>query len=606
MSTPVTKVYNFNTPSEYTYDPTKIEVSGGLARLILEDNAGLNFNQPFDNNTGFTYDAAKAEFTGGLVRQKQQTPASATFGANFDASIDGNWGGGSLIGTAFGGAAVASGKLDLTGGTQKYVRYSAIGNAPSAQVGCIRWKWTPNYSGNPVDDQFPFSISDNTDNDYNSLAIFHSSSGQLTVRVCNSTGNFIIASVALGVLNPVAGTEYEFEFDYDLTGGATRIFINGVQFGSTITTTGIRGASINYITLGNLQTVGIRIPNQKINDFELFSTVQHTTNYTPGYTVPDNVYAFTSVALPAMVYSELGDIQAFTGLASTESGNVRQVWNDLYWTGAAWAASDGSWAQSNPLATILANIATFPASDTLSIDVVFNLSNTVQSSISDLTVTFTGQIYPTDNPKITPTTALRTDDLQSISETVTKSGSDDVRYTMSVDGVEKFWNGSAWTNSAGYAQTNTVAEITANAVALISAKADIIPIAYLHSGTGQTTPSILNLAEIGDFAPPEITAPITTPVYGWVYDAKGNPLAGIAITARPTTPAGYNTELDISTKKMETSSAADGYWELFIINTDGMTVGTRYEIQLTGDEYTKTYSVRIPVNANGYNVLDLP
>ena len=234
------------------------------------------FTQDFNSDAGFTYDSSKAEFVGGILRQKDQRATNSTCGATFSNDVNLNWGNGTLTGTPYNGASVDSGKLDLTGGAQKYVRYSAVGNANSQQVGAIKIRYTPNYNGSPASDQFPFSMSANTDNDSNSLTIFHSSTGQITVRICDSLGNYIVANVALGLWSAVSGTEYEFELNYDLTTGATRFFINGVQFGTTITSTGTRTSDINYITLGNLQTVSTRIPNHKLNDFEVFSTVQHT------------------------------------------------------------------------------------------------------------------------------------------------------------------------------------------------------------------------------------------------------------------------------------------------------------------------------------------
>ena len=126
--------FPYTTESNYTFDNTKIELDAGKAKLKLQQD-DVDFTEDFADDTDFTYDSDLAEFTGGLVRQKDQRPANATFGASYTNNINGNWGNGILTGTAYNGAGVSNGKLDLTGGGVKYVDYDAAENYQAIMEG---------------------------------------------------------------------------------------------------------------------------------------------------------------------------------------------------------------------------------------------------------------------------------------------------------------------------------------------------------------------------------------------------------------------------------------------------------------------------------------
>ncbi|MCH6577472.1 MAG: hypothetical protein IH807_06560, partial [Proteobacteria bacterium] len=127
------------------------------------------------------------------------------------------------------------GKLDLKGNTKQYVDYVATSNADSQQVGAVRFKVTPNYTGAPsTDTQFLFSISQAEGNVNNHLAVHHDiTSGNLRIAMNDQAG--VSNTVILGAWSPVAGVEVEFELNYDFNGGAQRLFLDGVQLGSTAT-----------------------------------------------------------------------------------------------------------------------------------------------------------------------------------------------------------------------------------------------------------------------------------------------------------------------------------------------------------------------------------
>lgn len=82
----------------------------------------------------------------------------------------------------------------------------------------------------------------------------------------------------------------------------------------------------------------------------------------------------------------------------------------------------------------------------------------------------------------------------SLTETVTKSGSDNIQYQMKVGNVLQYWNGSAWVSSDGsFLQSNSVSTINSNAASLISSPPETFQVQIVFSGSGTTTPMISNL-----------------------------------------------------------------------------------------------------------------
>lgn len=724
--------YPFTTPGNYTYDADKIEVADGKAKLKLNDlpdqdfnedfaddtgftydsdkseftdgkvqqkmvdNAGLEFNQPFDSDSGFTYDSDKAEFTGGLVKQKDKMPDGATCGANFGANINlQGWSGGVVTGTAVGGAAVSGNKLDLTGGG-KYVDYNADLNADSQQVGCVRLKYTPNYNGTSPSYYPIFSIL-KANAVANNIIMLRHESGNVKVFIEDSSGSNIM-SASLPSWTVVQGQTYEIELNWDLTTGATRLFIDGIQHGSTQTATGIRDSNISIFRLGGNYN-GVQTNNCYIDDVLVFPTVQHTTDYTPDYSVPTYRYDSSKVELPAFSYSSLGDIQAFTNFVTTENNTPHYVINDKYYSGG-WVVSDGSYAQSNTAAEVLANIATLPLSDTVNIDVVFNSNNSaamdcgdltltytgqkvegsvvicpemhytgvgtlqaitnfvttdqnsprytlqigrsgdylywdgaqwsvsdgtyaqanneatflahvadldiegevygqfkiifddstsVQMNVSDLTVTVTGQTYPTDNPKIEVASTFSAEAILSAAETATKTGSDEIKYHAKVGSLYYWINDDTLEESDGtYAQANTAsewneffAEQTVPETPSICAWR-----ALLHSADGLTTPELDQIILTYDYYGGSVTDPTTCILFGTEYDAEGNPVSGMTIKAVLNKRAEYNDEIGIGVTEISTTTDDDGYWDMDLIPNELLTPDdTTYEITFTKSGY---------------------
>lgn len=324
----------------------------------------MTINVVFPLDDPSNYAVAGVEISGGAARLVQQVEANETFRCRFqvDADFDATLADGSPVGTPVGGPVVTGGKLELLGAAApKYVQFAGAGNFDAnPQQGAVRFKVTPNYSGgHPNRTQFFFNISHSHLDARNNLAIHHDAgSGNLRMSMFDQSG--VSNSVILGAWSPVAGTEYEFEWNYDFDTGEQRLFIDGVQFGATQTKVFTRSSTIGIMRLGHATTSDSASfsADFTLDDFQHFTAVQHTANYTPG---PSPVeYSTGTLETNAAFQAE-----AVTGFGSTETPNggtvlfALRIDGQLRWfDGLAWADSDGSAAEMNTAADINANAAT--------------------------------------------------------------------------------------------------------------------------------------------------------------------------------------------------------------------------------------------------------
>jgi hypothetical protein len=658
-------------------------------------------------------------------------PQQPTFYAGYNEDENGDWGNGVLTGTLT-NATVSGGYLDLRGGTLKYATYDPLNNFTAAQTGCIRVRWVPNYSGSPASNKNIIDVSDGAGNT-NRLAFGHNNVGELFFVLYNAASVSLYSSIVYGTWTPVAGTTYEFELNWDLNAGATRLFVDGVQFGSTKTDIGtyiLAGQTVLRIGTQHLAT---SIADFQINDILLFNNIQHVANYTPDWTgVRAYEYDADVVTLPEMEYTGAGTLVSFDNFATTEGNSPRYALqiarsgNYLYWTGAAWATSNNTFAQANDKATFLANIATLPVNGQIygQFRIYTQSNNGSQQSVSDLTATLTAQIYPTTNPTIdidqailatatgelvaawnsfiattsisgsdavrfvlsddnavtwkywtgaawaasvgyaqsnnaatvntniatfpitangmmvrvylhsndgtttpnignlvvnyddfiypitnpivSPVATVGAEQLLSVAAITIEAGADAVRYTLLIDGIETYWNGSVWTISSGYAQTNTIAEINTNAASLVLTGGHVIsPIIYLHSNNGSTTPSIDLFALTYNFFSgiPDIIDRCV--VWGYIYDSNGDPIEGVTVSAQIPNSVGYKTALNIGIVSVSATTSATGYWELELIDTFGMIPNTtKYKFAFSGVGISRYALKSIPAQATiKYNEL---
>ena len=187
---------------------------------------------------------------------------------------------------SFGTATISNSKLTLTGYDLSYVRWHTTAFANTFTVKML---YTPNYSGMPTTTQRLIQMG-TPGSSANIYILEHNSggSGYLYTQTNNSNG-FPGIMNGFAPWSPVSGTEYEFEINHDGTSGVT-LFINGVQFGPKITGTCSR-SNDQYIQFGtSLDSPGPQYyVNHSVRNVIIYNTIQHTSNYTPGYTMPESV-----------------------------------------------------------------------------------------------------------------------------------------------------------------------------------------------------------------------------------------------------------------------------------------------------------------------------
>lgn len=593
----ITKTFPFTTPGNYTIaEPTKAEITGGYAQCKLVDLPGQDYLQEFTNDTGFTYDNTKAEFVGGVLRQKDNTPTDETFYCSYETDIDGSRGLGTLTGTAVGGAAVVSGYLDLAHNDTRYVTYNADLNADSQQTGCIRFWITPNYSGTPASLQ-PFFFVGRPVVGSNRIYISHDASGNLAIYSNSESGSSNFALVT--AWSPTSGTEYNIELNYDITAGATRVFIDGVQLGSTNTNTGTRDSDIPIVKVGASHT-GILTPNFSVRRLEIFSTVQHTSNFTPE--VPQEFIYFDSKALvPIYNVPGPGSVQSIDHYSVTDTGSTQYTLGpsdaiQFWWDGAAWSVSDQTYAQSNDAATIELHLLELVAGiDTVVVAVYFTDTNT-QSNVDEIDVEYTSQEYSKDNPTVEPNEKWYIEGLESFSETFSPSGSDLVKYILKKDSIWYYWDGANWSVSDGtYLQSCTAAEIETNKATFTTTRIYFGVKAFLHSDDGLTNPQLDNISIDYDFGgdmPDTINKCI---VYGYHKTIEGNVCTDSFTISQSLSHIQYKDNITINCGSITVTPDIDGYWEAELVETDNMLNSPKYiydfgNVQYTGnieDEDTK-------------------
>lgn len=599
---------NYDTPGNFTYDTDLIEIVGGKAQLKLLE-ALAAFNEDFANDTDFIYNAAEAEFSGGQIQQLDQTPANSQMGSQLTTK-DLNWhkSGGSLTGTLNGSPTFSGGKMVCAGAQGVYWSRS------TAAIETIKFKYTPNYSTTPPANVNLCSTYNGTNNN-DRIGLTNSPSGN-TIRLTaySSSGAVVVAAATTvgGAWTPTASQEYEFELVIDSAAGTLRVFIDGVLHGTLSPGAWSRGGVSSRYYLGAHPVVYNRAEGS-FDDYIMFTNAQHTSGYTPGYSVPEFLYTETSADLPEFQHTGLGQVTQYDGLTVTGAGSPRytiqlnQSGDYLYWDGAAWSVSDGSYAQANDEATFdaNANALTVGAGIYSQIRVHFPDSNT-QSSVDDLDLDHTANtVYSTANPSIINNSGVFADGLIALQDEVaTRPGSDNIRYIINADNDDYYWDGADWVVSDGsYAQANELSEVAANADALDLSGGETVKVrALLHSDDGSTTPDLTSVSVNYNFF---AVTPIPRKVilYGWLRESNDDPLVG-TVSIQTLAPFEHTGVL-IPRSEVTVATDADGYWEVEVYETE--TVGKTYKAVINYTEpfgRSVSYTIEVP-DQDSVNFTDL-
>lgn len=557
----------FTTSGNYLLsDVSKLEISLGKARL--KQQTGGSNTWPFTVSGNYAFDSAVVEVDGGAGKLKDLRPSSATFYANYASDINGTWGDGVLTGTGTGSPVVTSGELDLTADAIQYVGYDPDANADSLQTGCIRVLFRPNYSGTPITDQF-FICQGNTSNSNNLLVVYHrSSNGNLRIVINNASGVNIVA-VDLGAWSPVSGTQYEIEINFNLdaspTVGATRLFVDGTQFGSTQTGVGTRTDDFTIFRTGAF-TNGAQKSNYKLDDLIVFSSVQHTANYTPGQSIPQTVFDLDDPdIIPNTGWAYSVVLSTFTEVATkTGSGIQYQISSDdgvtwEYWNGSSWAtitaSQTDSWYydnESNTAAVVNTNISSFDASGTFKFRAFLHSDDGSQSPSLDYVEIQTNATFSTDDNLYVDTTNSSQVSPSVVNQwlttafTETLPANTDVKILVSTDGRTTWqrWSGSAWGVSSSPTQRSdgsSISDVETNISSLAAGNETLDFRIFLYTSDNMVTPEVdnINVTSLNDY-------PSTGSYFSKSFvPAGGSPLLGQKVEYDIETPTGTSAIVEI-------------------------------------------------------------
>lgn len=321
------------------------------------------------NGANFTYDTDIMKIDGGGNELTDQRLANSKLYCPYTSDQDDVWYG--VSGTLAGGASVSAGVLNCDSGGNDACDYPSANVYVTNGILCARFKKIPQYSGSPAADR-PILFVGKNGITVNYLYLQHDTSGNLQFTIRENGGSYVYnADTQFGAYSPTSGVAEIWELNVDLVTGAIRLFKDGTQMGATLTNTSsdFLVAQCDTIRLGNNVSKSL-IPDDKFDDFVFFATVQHTSDHTGElpYSYSETLYSTSDDECSRNATLLLDGIQTFAATI-TKAGNddVRLYQNvdgvKKYWNGAAWANSDGSYAQMNTLADVQANIATLDLSN---------------------------------------------------------------------------------------------------------------------------------------------------------------------------------------------------------------------------------------------------
>lgn len=181
-------------------------------------------------------------------------------------------------------------------------------------------------------------------------------------------------------------------------------------------------------------------------------------------------------------------------------------------------------------------------------------------------------IFSKNNPSLFKISGFEMDALEKFVETTsdtTGNVNDEIKYTLNVNGQDKYHDGTAWVDSdSTYAQANTPEEIELNKVAFISTGITFKLRAFLHSDNGFTGPT-LSVVTIDFNFFETITAPTTCIIFGNYRDISGNGVGGATVKFSLFRKTSEYKEAanSIIEASVEVTTLSSGYFEISLIRS---------------------------------------
>ena len=302
---------------------------------------------PFTTPSNYTYDTSKVEVVNGKAKLRSQNPTGSVAYNTFTTSKDLIYteGSGDRQGTLNGGAVVTGGYVVCTSGPTDCVYWNGD-NFPFLGVGAVKVKVKPAFTGAPSSNGYIWDFRYGSGEMYLSIT----ASGALRFTMKNDNGSGAV-DFNTSTVSWVAGQDHEVEVNIDNIGKQYRVYVDGALKGSNTLASVTRTQAITEGVLG-AYSGKIGGLNASYSDLVVFDTVQHTgASYTPGYTLSEVAYPTDNPVIVPTATFKSTEIRSFTSdITALGLDKVKFVLNingtDTYWTGSEWATSAG-YSQSN-------------------------------------------------------------------------------------------------------------------------------------------------------------------------------------------------------------------------------------------------------------------
>ncbi len=331
-----TKHWPFTNPADYILsDPNKIEVVGGVAKLISSYPADLSLYAKFDTDLNLVHNAA-----GSIIPAMQAGSIGITSSAKIGAGAFQGW----------------------PSTTNPDLRYN--GTTDVTGTGSICYWYLQSVNGQWVGDDFRIYLSP-VSGAANLLTIYHSNSASVSARLYDSAGNEIFNTGA----NFTKSEAWRYvEINWNCNLGEYRIFIDGVlkQFVTGAPKT--RGAAA-YLRIE--AAWGSTPQHFYVDDLRIHNVVLHTSNYTPPATeLAKSAFSTGKPYIQPTGAFNPNHVKSWNGFSELllpgNQGSVRYVLSDnagatwKYWNGSAWVVA-GDENNNNTAEEINSNLASFTA-----------------------------------------------------------------------------------------------------------------------------------------------------------------------------------------------------------------------------------------------------
>jgi len=216
-----------------------------------------------------------------------------------------------VTGTAVGSPAIFStGKFGpcVVFNAAEYIYWSGanIVDAVSDKFTIEMWI-RPDYSGTPSTHQYFYALSNSSGGANNLVTLAHMASGpyagKLRALVYSSAGATIADINA--AWSPTSGTWYHTSLNPDVDSGASRLFLDGGQHGSTDTNTGTRTAAMEHMAVGD-NGFGSGIVNAfAADELHAYDAVQRTADFEPPEAaLPEDYWLFRVLVGSSLIHEE--------------------------------------------------------------------------------------------------------------------------------------------------------------------------------------------------------------------------------------------------------------------------------------------------------------